>query len=100
MADLIKLNDSGTGLSVTVNAYDPKITPDINAKIRNWGPVRARCNEVAERIKNLAGQGFVVIRAGGPSRYRAYVAPDTDEAINAELTDGVLLKAALSQQGK
>lgn len=100
MADLFTVTDSGTGLSVSVGAYDPKITTETNGKIRNLPQVKKHCDDMATLLKAVAGAGFILIRGGGKSRYRAYVAPDTSEAIQAELKDAVLLKAALSMRGK
>jgi hypothetical protein len=98
--NLYHVTDSGTGLTVTVGAYDPKITAAINARIRNLPIVKKYINDMAELTRGRAGEGFIVVEAGGKSRYRAYVAPDTSDAIKAELKDGALLKAALSMRGK
>jgi len=100
MAELFHVTDSGTRLTATAGAYDPKITAEVNAKIRNLPQVKRHCNNMAKLLKIRAGTGFIVVEAGGKSRYRAYVAPDTSEAIKAELKDGVLLKAALSMRGR
>jgi hypothetical protein len=97
---LYHVTDSGTGLTATVGAYDPGITSEVNAKIRNLPIVKKYCNDMANLTRGRAGEGFIVVEAGGKARYRAYVAPDTSEAIKAELKDGVLLKAALSMRGK
>lgn len=99
-AELFHVSASGTGLTSTAGAYDPGITDEIDAKIRNLPYVKAHCDSTADLVRARAGEGFVVIKAGGESRYRAYVAPDTSEAIAAELNDGVLFKAAIAMQGK
>lgn len=105
MADLFHVSDDGGSLLVKAGGYDPGITAEINAKIRNLPQVKKYIDDIAKLLRAKAnagghGEGFIVIRAGGKSRYRAYVAPDNPEAIEDELRDSVLLKAALSMSGK
>lgn len=84
--------------------YDPGITKVINAAIRNMPMVRKHCDDMAQLLLVRAGAGtdlnFKVVKAGGPSRYRAYVVPADSDAVTAELDEAVLTKAALSMRGR
>lgn len=93
-----------SGKSLTVlpgtGEYDPKITNEIDQAIRHLPMVREYCDAIAEQVQKRAGDNFKVLKAGGPQRYRSYVMPFNSEGIREEITEGVLLKAALSMQGK
>lgn len=93
-------NNSDIVILPSTGEYDPKVGTELNRKIRNLPIVKRYIDGAAELLKSRAGAGFIVIKAGGPSRYRAYVVPDTSDAIRAELKDGVLIKAVLGMAGK
>jgi hypothetical protein len=93
---------SGQGLTVLpgTGEYDPEITKEIDQAIRHLPMVKDYCDAIAEQVAQRAGENFRVFKAGGPQRYRSYVTPANSEGIREEVTESVLLKAALSMQGK
>jgi hypothetical protein len=91
------------GLRVDIGEYDPKITPEIDHKIRHMPFVRAYIKGKANELKSRTGSGnFEVIMSENPeqARPRAYVAPSNSEGINEEISQAVLLKAAMGMSGK
>ena len=50
-------------------------------------------NDVAEQIKNAAGEGYIVKPYVGKNRVGAIVAPDTPKAYYSNLRNNTLLKA-------
>lgn len=88
--------------------YDPQIGTEVNQAIRNLPMVKKHCDDMAQLLMVAANAGgefgsaprFEVVKAGGESRYRAYVAPANSDGITAELNESVLLKAALGMQGR
>jgi hypothetical protein len=101
------VNRDNTSLTVLpgTGEYDPEITNEIDAAIRHLPMVQKHCDDMARLTMVQANAGtqtqpYDVLKAGGPQRYRAYVYPAESEGIKLELTDGKLLKAAISMQGK
>jgi hypothetical protein len=100
----------GKGLTVLPSngEYDPGISEDINAQIRNMPMVKKHCDDMAQLLMVSASAGvefgselpYEVVKAGGESRYRAYVAPANTYGIEAELDHAQLLKAALGMRGR
>jgi hypothetical protein len=83
--------------------YDPKILEEVDRQIRNMPMVKAYLKGKANELKSLVGsKNFEVIMstAEGQSRPRAYVAPSNHDGIHEELSEAVLLKAALGMSGK
>lgn len=110
MAELYQVGetrDLGFGqvqfLSVSAHSgeYDPKITQEIDRKIRHMPQVIRHIEQTAQLLRGRAGGNFeVILSTKGASRPRAYVAPKTSEGITEELNDSVLLKAAMGMRGK
>lgn len=97
MADLFRSNAAG-GLSVEIGRYDPGITDEVDQKIRHLPVVLERCRSEAMRLQSAAGDdNFDIIESVDPAnkRPRFYVAPSTSLGIHQELSQAVLLKAAL-----
>lgn len=83
--------------------YDPEITPEIDKVIRNMRVVVERCNEQAHQLRRETGsENFEVVLSYRESqqRPRAYVCPKNSKGIHEELSQAVLLKAALGMAGR
>lgn len=95
---------SVTFLSVTQTAgddYDPKITTEIDTKIRNLPRVVKYTHDMARLLRARAGVGFDTLQSDrAKTRARVYVWPNTSQGIKRELQEGALLKAALGMRGK
>lgn len=97
---------AGGGSSLGVSgAYDPKITPEIDRKIRNMPGIAQHCyNKAIQLARETGSPNFEVILSynaeGGQSRPRAYVCPKNNEGIHEELSQAVLLKAAMAMAGR
>ena len=103
MAELYQVNANGQALTATPHfgEYDPKITKEIDRRIRHLPMVVKYVADMARILKIKAGHNFeVIVSTKGASRPRGYVMPANSEGIRAELKYGVLLKAALSMRGK
>jgi hypothetical protein len=105
MAELYQVAGEGANQHLTATAhsgvYDPKITKEIDQKIRHMPQVVRYITQMAQLLKIRAGTNFeVIVSTKGKSRPRAYVAPKNSDGIKEELKDGVLLKAALGMRGK
>jgi hypothetical protein len=100
--DYFSASASGEHLVASAGSgdYDPEISGPLNAAIRNMEMVRRYVDAKAQQCRQLAGENFKVVKAGGPQRYRAYVAPANNEGVRDELSQSMLLKAALAMQGK
>lgn len=84
--------------------YDPGDLQEIDKAIRHMPSVVAYCVKKAQECIRATGaeEHFVVVLQNEPrtQRPRAYCAPNTSEGIRLELEQGVLLKAAVSMEGK
>jgi hypothetical protein len=83
--------------------YDPGDLVAIDTAIRHMPAVVAYCERKAEETIGQTGSGnFEVILSNNPSntRARAYCAPANNEGIHEELSEHLLLKAAINMQGK
>lgn len=102
MVDIFSMSSNFSLKVEKAEDYDPKITEEIDRKIRNMPMVRAYIKGKANQLSNQAGDNFEVVMSENPdqSRPRAYVAPANREGIHQELSDAVLLKAALGMGGK
>lgn len=103
MVDIFSMSSNFSLKVEKAEDYDPKITEEIDRKIRNMPMVRAYIKGKANQLKNSTGTpNFEVVMSENPdqSRPRAYVAPANREGIHQELSDAVLLKAALGMGGK
>lgn len=101
--EIYAAGESGRGLTILPQngEYDPGITAEVDKAIRHMDIVKKNVLDQATLLKVSAGVNFQVMdHAGGPQRFRAYVAPANDDGIAEELKDSALLKAALSRQGK
>lgn len=102
MPELFSQNGNQLKVDMT-GEYDPGITEEIDRQIRHMQPVLLRMTESAARLKRATGSpNFEVVVSLNPSgqRPRAYVAPSNREGIHEELSDAVLLKAALGMSGQ
>lgn len=101
MAEMFHVNESGSGFSIS-GEYDPGISPEVDKKIRHMPGVVAYINVMAHVLLDRTGsENFEVILSDSPDnqRPRAYVAPANDTGIHEELSQAVLLKAALGMAG-
>jgi hypothetical protein len=102
MPDMFSAN--GNRLQVdTSGSYDPGITEEIDKQIRHLLPVLLYMGQKATDLKNATGSSnFEVITQNRPDtqRPRYYVAPKNRKGIHEELSQAVLLKAALGMAGK
>lgn len=102
MADLFSAN--GNQLKVSTSAdYDAGITDEIDKQIRHLPVVIAAAMEAAATLKNSTGSpNFELVIQARPdtARPRVYVVPKNNKGIHEELSEAVLLKAALGMAGK
>jgi hypothetical protein len=93
---------SGSASLSTSGQYDPGITPEVDKAIRHLPFIVAYCNQKAHELQRDAGDNFEVILSNRPeqSRPRAYVCPANNKGIREELSQAILLKAALGFSGK
>lgn len=83
--------------------YDAGITPEIDKQIRHMQAVRMYCRGRAEMLRRATGSSnFRVVAQENPNteRPRFYVTPSNREGIHEELSQAVLLKAALGMSGQ
>lgn len=83
--------------------YDAGITEEIDRQIRHLRPVLLAMLEKAALLKRSTGSpNFDIVVQDEPntSRPRAYVVPKNREGIHEELSQAVLLKAALGMSGQ
>jgi hypothetical protein len=102
MPDLFSANGNQLKVSMT-GEYDPGITAEIDRRIRHMPQVIERILEKAAQLKNSTGSGNFEIYSqtrSNTQRPRAYVAPKNREGIHEELSQAVLLKAALGMSGQ
>lgn len=95
---------NGNRLSVEVGAtYDAKITNEVDKAIRHLPFVVGYMNFKAQKLLNAtSSSNFQLVIQNDPStqRPRSYVAPKNNMGIHEELSQGVLLKAALGMAGQ
>jgi hypothetical protein len=87
----------------TSQEYDAGITPEIDKQIRHMRAVEMYCHGRAEMLRRATGsRNFQVVSQTDPStqRPRFYVAPSNNQGIHEELSEAVLLKAALGMSGQ
>jgi len=104
----------GSGLGV-VGEYSPGDADELDRKIRNMPAVIAYVNAKAEELRRSVGsENFETIlmgvsypfpvhhprRGDAQARARAYVCPSNSKGIHEELSQAVLLKAALGMAGR
>lgn len=93
----------GNQLKVSVSDYDPGITDEIDRQIRHMPQVLDRMGEKAAQLKKGTGSSnFEIIISANPKqqRPRIYVAPKNNKGVGEELSQAVLLKAALGMSNK
>jgi hypothetical protein len=98
-------NDGGKSFTaeVTTGPYDPGNLVEIDRAIRHMPAVVKYITKKAEECRasiEKSDDFHVIVSTGGEGRARAYVAPANDGGVHLELGDSVLLKAALSMEGK
>jgi hypothetical protein len=102
MPDLFSPN--GNRLTVEAGAeYDANITPEIDKAIRHLPIVMSGMLMGATKLKNATGSPnfeLVVQQDPNTQRPRAYVVPKNNKGIHEELSQAVLLKAALGMAGQ
>jgi hypothetical protein len=94
---------SGFGLKVDLSQeYDAGITPEIDQAIRHMTVVELYCRGRAMDLKTKVGNNFRLVAQTDPhsQRPRFYVTPANREGIHEELSQAVLLKAALGMSGQ
>jgi hypothetical protein len=102
MPDMFSAN--GNSLKVDMSgSYDPGITAEIDQRIRHLPIVVRTMLEKAATLKNSTGSSnFDIVSQTQPQtqRPRAYVMPKNNQGIREELSQAVLLKAALGMTGQ
>ena len=90
------------GLTVSMDAYDPKIGETENRKIRHMQLVVDHLVKKAQECLDMTSDHFHIVLSNNPenTRARAYVAPADDAGIHQELADSMLLKAAMNMDGR
>lgn len=95
---------NGNSLKVDMSgSYDPGITEEIDKAIRHLPIVVEAAMQAAVTLKNSVGSpNFELIIQARPdtARPRVYVVPKNNKGIHEELSQAVLLKAALGMAGK
>jgi hypothetical protein len=102
MPDLFSANGNQLKVEMT-GEYDPGITAEIDKQIRHLPVVIRKLAEKAAELRNSTGSSnfeTIVQMQPNTERPRAYVAPKNREGIHEELSQAVLLKAALGMSGK
>lgn len=102
MPDLFSSNGNSLKVEMTGD-YDPGITSEIDRRIRHMPGVILHMLEKAAQLKNSTGSpNFDIVTQARPDtqRPRSYVVPKNNEGIHEELSQAVLLKAALGMAGK
>lgn len=102
MPDLFSANGNSLKVELT-GEYDPGITNEIDKKIRHLLPVLLEMGQKAGDLLRATGSSnFEIIQQARPEtqRPRFYVAPKNREGIHEELSQAVLLKAAMGMAGK
>lgn len=87
----------------TSSDYDAGINDDLDRQIRHMPAVEMYCHGRAEMLMRATGSSnFQVVAQQLPQtqRPRFYVVPSNREGIHEELSQAVLLKAALGMAGK
>lgn len=103
MPDVFHSGTGGFTLKVGGGDYDAGITPEIDKQIRHMQMVQMYCHGRAEMLRQATGSNnFRIVAQQDPQtqRPRFYVAPSNHEGIHEELSQAVLLKAALGMTGK
>lgn len=101
MPDLFSANGNSLRVDMTGD-YDPGITPEIDKRIRHMPIVILAMLEKAATLRRRTGSpNFQIITQSraDTQRPRSYVAPSNHEGIHEELSEAVLLKAALGMSG-
>lgn len=95
---------NGNRLKMEVNAeYDAQVTAEVDKAIRHLPFVVGHMKQQAQRLLQATGSGnFEVITQDDPNtqRPRSYVVPKNNKGIHEELSQAVLLKAALGMAGQ
>jgi hypothetical protein len=97
-------SSNGNGLKVAFDTeYDAGITEEVDRQIRHLPIVKDRLFEKAAELKNSVGSpNFELVSQTKPEtqRPRVYVVPKNFQGIREELSQAILLKAALGMAGK
>ena len=103
MPDLFSAS-GGMSLKVeTTASYDAGITGEVDRQIRHMQGVMLYCSGKAAELKRATGSSnFKIVAQVNPQtmRPRFYVAPANAKGVHEELSQAVLLKAALGMAGK
>lgn len=102
MPDLFSANGNQLKVDMTGD-YDAGITEEIDKAIRHLPVVVEAAMQAAATLKNSVGSpNFELIIQARPdtARPRVYVVPKNNKGIHEELSQAVLLKAALGMAGK
>jgi hypothetical protein len=103
MAELYQVSGGG-GLAAS-GEYNPGNADEIDRVIRNMPAVVQHITKKAhELLSDVGSSNFEVVLSyspdGGQQRARAYVCPSNNQGIHEELSQAVLLKAALGMAGR
>jgi hypothetical protein len=99
---LFTVDSSGTGLDMTPGStFTDKDLIAIDRAIRHLPIVQQTLEHYAREIlKEVGEDDFEIVVSDAKSRIRVYVLPKTSAGIRRECHDSVLLKCAMSMQGR
>jgi hypothetical protein len=99
---LFAVSASGDFLDMTPGSvFTDKDLIAIDRAIRHLPIVQQTLENYAREILKQVGEDdFEIVVSHAKSRIRVYVVPKTSKGIRRELTDSVLLKSAMSLQGR
>ena len=99
---LFTVSASGDFLDMTPGGlFTDKDLIEIDRAIRHLPIVEQTLEHYAREIlKEVGEDDFEIVVSQAKSRIRVYVLPKTSKGIRAEMTDSILLKCAMSMQGR
>jgi hypothetical protein len=101
VGNLFTVSASGDFLDMTPGVFTDKDLVAIDQAIRHLPIVQQTLENYAREILKQVGEDdFEIVVSHAKSRIRVYVLPKTSAGIRRECQDSVLLKCAMSMQGR
>jgi hypothetical protein len=98
---LFTVSDSGDFIDMTPGVFTDKDLVAIDQAIRHLPIVQQTLEHYAREILKQVGEDdFEIVVSHAKSRIRVFVLPKTSNGIRREMKDSVLLKCAMSMQGR
>jgi hypothetical protein len=98
-----KIDTGGELLNLGAGEYNPGDIKEIDRAIRHMPGVVAYLVQKAEELLEATdSENFGIILQNNPEyqRARAYVLPSNDQGVHEELSQHILLKAAIGMEGR